>query len=122
MDLILGRQERRTGAPALRRTATRAEMAHTTPIRFERREDLKPRTVEAIQKAYEAAGVEFANGDAPGNGCGEFGVIRLLDDMGMPKPKSQLETAAISIVKTFALESGRIRHNDNSRPCYGRSL
>jgi len=29
-------------------------------------EDLMPRTVESIQRAFEAAGVEFTNGDAPG--------------------------------------------------------
>jgi len=43
-----------------------AKVAHTTIIRFERGEELKPRTVEAIQRAYEAAGIEFLNGDGPG--------------------------------------------------------
>jgi transcriptional regulator with XRE-family HTH domain len=43
-----------------------AKVAHTTILRFERGEELKPRTVEAIQRAYEAVGVEFLDGDAPG--------------------------------------------------------
>ena len=43
-----------------------AKVAHTTVLRFERGEELKPRTVEAIQRAYEIAGIEFTNDDAPG--------------------------------------------------------
>ena len=43
-----------------------AKVAHTTILRFERGEELKPRTVEAIQKAYEAGGIEFLGGDTPG--------------------------------------------------------
>jgi transcriptional regulator with XRE-family HTH domain len=43
-----------------------AKVAHTTILRFERGEELKPRTVEAIQRAYELAGIEFTNGHAPG--------------------------------------------------------
>ena len=43
-----------------------AKVAHTTILRFERGEELKPRTVEAIQRAYEAEGVIFLSGIAPG--------------------------------------------------------
>jgi len=43
-----------------------AKVAHTTILRFERGEELKPRTVEAIQRAYEIAGIEFTSSDAPG--------------------------------------------------------
>ena len=46
--------------------AALAKVAHTTILRFERGEALKPRTVEAIQRAYEEAGIEFIDGDAPG--------------------------------------------------------
>ena len=46
--------------------AALAKVATTTIVRFEKGEELKPRTVEAIQRAYESAGVEFTNGDAPG--------------------------------------------------------
>jgi hypothetical protein len=37
-----------------------------TVARFERGDQLKERTVEALQRALEAAGVEFTNGDQPG--------------------------------------------------------
>lgn len=43
-----------------------AKVSQDTVVRFERGDDLKPRTVEAIQRALEAAGVEFTNGDGPG--------------------------------------------------------
>jgi hypothetical protein len=40
------------------------EHGHTAGVR----EPLKPRTVEAVQRALEAARVEFTNGDKPGVG------------------------------------------------------
>ncbi len=43
-----------------------AKVAPGTIARLESGEELKPRTVEAIQQAFEKAGVEFTNGDAPG--------------------------------------------------------
>lgn len=52
-----------------------AKVAHTTILRFERGEELKPRTVEAIQRAYETAGIEFISGSAPGVRV-HFGVWR----------------------------------------------
>jgi len=46
--------------------AKAAQVSPATIVRFERGEELKPRTVEAIQRAYEMAGVEFLEGEAPG--------------------------------------------------------
>jgi hypothetical protein len=43
-----------------------AKVSTDTVARFERGEDLKERTIEAIQRALEEAGVEFTNGDQPG--------------------------------------------------------
>jgi hypothetical protein len=37
-----------------------------TVARFERGEELRERTIEALQRALEAAGVEFTNGEQPG--------------------------------------------------------
>ena len=37
-----------------------------TVARFERGEELKERTIEALQRALEEAGVEFTNGEQPG--------------------------------------------------------
>jgi hypothetical protein len=43
-----------------------AKVATSTITRLEAGEELKPRTVEAIQHALEKAGVEFINGNKPG--------------------------------------------------------
>jgi transcriptional regulator with XRE-family HTH domain len=52
----------------IRELAERAKVATGTIVRFERGEALKERTIDAIQAAIEAAGVEFIaeNGGGPG--------------------------------------------------------
>jgi transcriptional regulator with XRE-family HTH domain len=50
----------------VRELAKIAKVAAGTVSRFEAGEELKPRTVEAIQRTLEKAGVEFTNGDEPG--------------------------------------------------------
>jgi hypothetical protein len=65
----------------IRELALAAKVSIDTITRFERGDQLKERTIEAIQRALEAAGVEFTNGDQPG--------VRLaktspLEDSGTP--------------------------------------
>ena len=50
----------------IRELARAAKVSVDTVVRFERGEELKERTVEALQRAFEAAGLEFMNGDRPG--------------------------------------------------------
>jgi transcriptional regulator with XRE-family HTH domain len=50
----------------IRELARAAKVSIDTVTRFERGDLLKERTVEAIQRALEAAGVEFTNSDQPG--------------------------------------------------------
>jgi transcriptional regulator with XRE-family HTH domain len=52
----------------VRELATEAKVAIDTVARFERGEELKERTVEALQMALENGGVEFIdeNGGGPG--------------------------------------------------------
>lgn len=50
----------------IRDLAKLARVAASTICRFEAGETLQPRTVEAIQRALEKAGVEFTNGKKPG--------------------------------------------------------
>jgi len=50
----------------VRELAKAAKVSTNTVTRLESGELLKPRTVEAVQRALEAAGVEFTNGDQPG--------------------------------------------------------
>jgi transcriptional regulator with XRE-family HTH domain len=50
----------------VRDLAALAKVSTDTISRLERGEELKPRTVDAIQGALERAGVEITNGDQPG--------------------------------------------------------
>jgi transcriptional regulator with XRE-family HTH domain len=50
----------------VREVAKLAQVAASTVSRLEAGEELKPRTVEAIRRAFEGEGIEFTNGDAPG--------------------------------------------------------
>jgi transcriptional regulator with XRE-family HTH domain len=50
----------------IRDVAKLAKVAPSTISRLEAGETLQPRTVEAIRRALEKAGVEFTNGNKPG--------------------------------------------------------
>ncbi len=50
----------------VRELAALAKVSIDTVARFERGDALKERTIEALQRALEASGVEFTNGDKPG--------------------------------------------------------
>jgi len=50
----------------VRELAAAAKVSIDTVARFERGEELKERTVDALQRALELAGVEFTNGEQPG--------------------------------------------------------
>jgi len=50
----------------VRELAAAAKVSTDTVARFERGDELKERTIDALQRALEAAGVEFTNGDQPG--------------------------------------------------------
>jgi transcriptional regulator with XRE-family HTH domain len=69
----------------IRELAGRAKVATGTIVRLERGEALKERTIDAIQAALEAAGVEFTDGDQPG--------VRLRKSSGGSIPVEQLNAA-----------------------------
>ena len=50
----------------VRELAAFAKVSIDTVARFERGDELKERTIDALQRALETAGVEFTNGDRPG--------------------------------------------------------
>ena len=50
----------------VRELAAAAKVSADTVARFERGDELKERTIDALRHALEAAGVEFTNGDQPG--------------------------------------------------------
>jgi transcriptional regulator with XRE-family HTH domain len=65
----------------VRELAASAKVSIVTVARFERGDQLKERTVEALQHALEAAGVEFTNGEHPG--------VRLIRATRSQSPSSQ---------------------------------
>ena len=52
----------------VRELAAAAKVSIDTVTRFERGDELKERTIEALQRALEAAGVEFINENGGGPG------------------------------------------------------
>ena len=50
----------------VRELAAAAKVSIDTVVRFERGDELKERTIEALQRTLETAGVEFTNGGRPG--------------------------------------------------------
>lgn len=68
MNAIQCKMARAALGLGVRDLADQAGVAQATVSRLERGEDLKPSTIAAIQKALEAAGVEFIaeNGGGPG--------------------------------------------------------
>jgi transcriptional regulator with XRE-family HTH domain len=58
----------------IRELAAAAKVSADTVARFERGDELKERTTDALQRALEAAGVEFTNGDRPGVRLGKAAI------------------------------------------------
>jgi transcriptional regulator with XRE-family HTH domain len=50
----------------IRDIAKLAKVSPSTIARLEAGEELMPRTIETVQQAFEAVGIEFTNGDALG--------------------------------------------------------
>jgi transcriptional regulator with XRE-family HTH domain len=50
----------------VRDLAAAGKVSVDTVARFERGAELKERTVDSLQRAFEAAGVQFTDGDEPG--------------------------------------------------------
>jgi transcriptional regulator with XRE-family HTH domain len=63
---VQSRMARAAVGMGVRELAAAAKVSTDTVARFERGEELKERTVDAIRRALEDAGVEFTNGERPG--------------------------------------------------------
>ena len=70
----------------IRDLAAVAKVSVDTVARFERGEELKERTLEALQRALESAGVEFTNGDQPGVRLRKGADVRAGKPVNEPKP------------------------------------
>jgi transcriptional regulator with XRE-family HTH domain len=76
----------------VRELAAAAKVSIDTVARFERGDELKERTIDALQHALEAAGVEFTNGNQPG--------VRLTDaTAARPVKRAGASTGKQSAVK-----------------------
>ncbi len=68
----------------VRELATPAKVSIDTVARFERGDELKERTIDALQRALEVAGVELTNGDQPGVRLTKTaGACRRVDRIGL---------------------------------------
>jgi transcriptional regulator with XRE-family HTH domain len=71
----------------VRELATAAKVSTDTVARFERGDELKERTIDALQRALEAAGIEFTNGDQPGVRLTKGAAARSAKPASASKPK-----------------------------------
>ena len=85
----------------IRELAAAAKVSIDTVARFERGDELKERTIDAIQHALEAAGVEFTNGRQPGVRLTEAPATRSRK-LGASKPR-----AAAKVVRGRAADKKR---------------
>jgi transcriptional regulator with XRE-family HTH domain len=71
----------------VRELAAAAKVSTDTVARFERGDELKERTIDALQRALEAAGVEFTNGDQPGIRLTKAAAARSAEPARASKPR-----------------------------------
>lgn len=66
MNAVQCRMARAALQIGVRELAELAQVAPGTVARMEAGVELKPRTVDALRRAFEAKGIEFIDGNAPG--------------------------------------------------------
>jgi transcriptional regulator with XRE-family HTH domain len=86
----------------VRELAAAAKVSIDTVARFERGDELKERTIDALQRALEAAGVEFTNGNHPAVRLTKPPAARRVNPAGASKPTS--DTKAVHAGKLRATE------------------
>jgi transcriptional regulator with XRE-family HTH domain len=70
----------------VRELAAAAKVSVDTVARFERGDELKERTIDALQRALEGAGVEFTNGDQPSVRLTKVAAAHSVEPPGTLKP------------------------------------
>jgi transcriptional regulator with XRE-family HTH domain len=76
----------------VRQLATAAKVSIDTVARFERGDELKERTIDALQRALEAAGVEFTNGDQPGVRLTKVATAHSVESTGTSKLRNPTQS------------------------------
>ena len=70
----------------VRELAAAAKVSIDTVARFERGDELKERTIDALQRTLETAGVEFTNGDQPGVRLTRAAAVRTSEAVAASNP------------------------------------
>jgi transcriptional regulator with XRE-family HTH domain len=83
----------------IRELAIAAKVSLDTVARFERGEELKERTIDALRYALEAAGVEFTNGDQPGVRLTRAAAVRIVVRSSTSKPTAVAKVASVGTRK-----------------------
>jgi transcriptional regulator with XRE-family HTH domain len=83
----------------VRELALAAKVSTDTVARFERGDELKERTIDALQRALEAAGIEFTNGDQPGVRLTKAAAARSADHTSVSKPTVPTKLSRNKIAK-----------------------
>jgi transcriptional regulator with XRE-family HTH domain len=76
----------------LRELAAAAKVSVDTVARFERGDELKERTVDALRRTLETAGVEFTNGDQPGVRLTKLSAAPSREPAGPSNPRAVART------------------------------
>jgi len=88
----------------VRELALAAKVSIDTVARFERGEELKERTTDALQGALEAAGIEFTNGNQPGVRLTKAAAARLAKAVSASKSASISKVPRARISKAIENE------------------
>jgi transcriptional regulator with XRE-family HTH domain len=72
----------------VRELAAAAKVSIVTVARFVRGDELKERTIDALRRALEAAGVEFTNSDQPGVRLTRAAAARSAEAAAAAKPSA----------------------------------
>jgi transcriptional regulator with XRE-family HTH domain len=92
----------------VRELAAAAKVSVDTVARFERGDELKERTVDALQRALETAGIEFTNGDHPGVRLNRAAAARSAEAVQQAK-RLMVARTAVARSQTAADPSGKKR-------------
>ena len=76
----------------VRELAERAGVTANTVTRIENGADAKQSTMDRLQGALEAAGVEFTNGDQPGVRLTRAAAARSAEAVAPPKPQAETKS------------------------------
>ena len=91
----------------VRELAEKAGVTANTVTRIENGADAKQSTIDALQRALEAAGIEFTNGDQPGVRLTKAAAARSAKPASASKPTVAAKVVRGKTAKATVLRSGQ---------------